>query len=58
MIQQLISILSIKDKILLEKLYYQCLTQAEIAKQYNISQQAENQWKRRELRKLSMTMKC
>lgn len=55
-ISQLINELPLQGRIILSKLYFEDLTEAEVAKQLNISQQAVNKWKRKMLQRLSQTV--
>ncbi|AIQ32671.1 MULTISPECIES: RNA polymerase sigma factor [Paenibacillus] len=56
-VQQLFATLTPQERSLLIKIYFQNLSEAEIAKQYHISQQAVNKWKRKMIQKLSQTMR-
>jgi len=56
-IQQLLNTLPSQGKTILLKLYMEDQTEAEVASQLNISQQAVNKWKKKMLQQLSQT-KC
>ncbi len=58
LIEQLLQGLPAQGRAILVKLYLLGLTEAEVAKQLNISQQAVNKWKKRMLRQLYLTMNC
>ncbi|UQZ34832.1 hypothetical protein C2I18_15625 [Paenibacillus sp. PK3_47] len=45
-----------QGKLIIEKLYYQDLTEAEVSRQLHISQQAVNKWKRKMINQLSQMM--
>lgn len=57
LVQQLIDSLPPQGKTLIDKLYFQCQTEAEIAQHFQISQQAVNKWKRKMIQTLSQIMK-
>ncbi|MFC3749427.1 sigma-70 family RNA polymerase sigma factor [Paenibacillus sp. GCM10012306] len=56
-VRQLIDTLPPQGKIIIDKLYFQDLTEAEVARQLNISQQGVNKWKQKMIRELSRTVK-
>jgi RNA polymerase sigma factor (sigma-70 family) len=55
-VRQLIDTLPPQGKIIIYKLYIQDLTEAEVARQLNISQQGVNKWKRKMISQLSRTV--
>ncbi|MEK3880665.1 MULTISPECIES: sigma factor-like helix-turn-helix DNA-binding protein [unclassified Paenibacillus] len=55
-IEQLLDTLPAKGKMILQKLYLQELTEAEVAAQLHMSQQGVNKWKRRMIQQLSQTV--
>lgn len=56
-VRQLLDTLPSQGKSIIEKIYLQGLTEVEVAKQLNISQQAVNKWKRKMLAQLSLIAK-
>lgn len=56
LVRELIDTLPAQGKIILYKLYFQDLTEAEVARQLSISQQGVNKWKRKMITQLSRTM--
>jgi RNA polymerase sigma factor (sigma-70 family) len=55
-LEQLLDTLPAKGKVILQKLYLQEMTEAEVAVQLHMSQQGVNQWKRKMLQQLSQTV--
>ena len=55
-IRQGLSTLPEKGRTILDRLYIQDLTEAEVAMQLHISQQAVSKWKKKMLQQLSQTM--
>jgi RNA polymerase sigma factor (sigma-70 family) len=51
--EQLISMLSPYERSILQKIYLEGLTEAEVARQLNISQQGVHKWKRKLIQRLS-----
>ncbi|MNJ75684.1 RNA polymerase sigma factor [compost metagenome] len=45
-----------QGKLVIDKLYFQDLTESEVAQQLKISQQTVNKWKQKMLQKLSQTI--
>lgn len=56
LVNDLISSLPPKGRLILHKLYIQDQTEAEVSKELNLSQQAVNKWKRKMLQQLSQTV--
>ncbi|HBF2207823.1 sigma factor-like helix-turn-helix DNA-binding protein [Paenibacillus aceti] len=52
-VEELINSLPPQGKIIIDKLYLQGLSEVEVARQLNISQQAVNKWKRKMILQLS-----
>ncbi|NQX46863.1 sigma-70 family RNA polymerase sigma factor [Paenibacillus tritici] len=57
MLEQLTDSLPAFEKSILYKLYLEGYSEAEVAKQFNISQQAVNKWKKKIINQLSQTTK-
>ncbi|WP_019910095.1 sigma-70 family RNA polymerase sigma factor [Paenibacillus sp. HW567] len=57
-VEQLMQDLPPQGKVIIEKIYLKGLTEAEVAKQLNISQQAVNKWKRKMIHQLSQISNC
>ncbi len=55
-IEQLLSTLSRQEQAILKKIYWEGLTEAEVARQLKISQQGVNKWKKKLIQRLSRTM--
>lgn len=56
MLYELINSLPPKGKLIMYKLYMKGLTEAEISKELNLSQQAVNKWKQKILKQLSQSI--
>lgn len=54
-IEQLLDTLPTKGRVILQKLYLQEMTEAEVAAQLHMSQQGVNKWKRKMIQQLSQT---
>lgn len=54
-VEQLLDTLPAKGQVILQKLYLQDMTEAEVAAQLHMSQQGVNKWKRKMLQQLSQT---
>lgn len=55
-LQEEISKLPEKGRMIIDKLYMQGMTESEVARQLEMSQQAVSKWKKRMLQQLSQTM--
>lgn len=56
LVRELMETLPVQGKLILYKLFFQDLTEAEVARQLRISQQGVNKWKRKMISQLSRTM--
>jgi RNA polymerase sigma factor (sigma-70 family) len=54
-VEQLLNTLPTKGKVILQKIYLQEMTEAEVAAQLHMSQQGVNKWKQKMLQQLSQT---
>lgn len=54
-VEQLLNTLPAKGKVILQKIYLEEMTEAEVAAQLHMSQQGVNKWKQKMLQQLSQT---